>query len=33
MSAKQLENLCWKACYHNGDLEIVKDCVSKGLDI
>ena len=29
----ELQNECWKACYHTGDLDFVKDCLEKGLDI
>jgi len=33
MNMEELQNECWKACYHRGDLEFVKDCLSKGMDI
>ncbi len=33
MDQKDLQNSCWTACYETGDLEIVKDCLQKGLAI
>lgn len=33
MSQEELQNECWKACYHTGDLAFVKKCIAKGLDI
>ena len=29
----KLQNECWKACYQTGDLDFVKDCIAKGMDI
>jgi len=33
MNQTELENECWKACYRTGDLDFVKDCIAKGLNI
>ena len=33
MKEKELLDECWKACYHRGDLDFVKGCLEKGLDI
>jgi len=33
MDQKKLEKICWSACYNAGDLELVKECIAKGLDI
>jgi len=33
MNQKALQNECWKACYHTGDLAFVKSCLAKGMDI
>lgn len=33
MSQKELQNECWKACYNTGNLDFVKDCLDKGMDI
>ena len=33
MTQTELQNHCWKACYRLGDIEIVKDCLAKGMDI
>ena len=33
MNQVELQNECWKACYHRGDLGFVKDCLEKGLDV
>jgi len=32
-SQTELQNECWKACYHTGDLDFVKECLEKGMDI
>jgi len=33
MNQKELQNESWRACYQSGDLNIVKECLSKGMDI
>jgi len=33
MNQIELQNECWKACYHSGDLDFVKECLDKGMDI
>ena len=33
MNQIKLQNECWKACYNIGDLDFVKECIKKGLDI
>ena len=33
MNQIELQNECWKACYRTGDLDFVKDCIAKGMDI
>ena len=33
MTQEELQNECWKACYHTGDLEFIKKCLDQGLNI
>jgi len=33
MDQIELQNECWKACYRTGDLDFVKECLEKGMDI
>lgn len=33
MNQIELQNECWKACYKTGDLDFVKDCIAKGMDM
>ena len=33
MNQEEIQNACWNACYNTGDLEFVKSCVAKGLNI
>jgi len=33
MNQIELQNECWKACYRTGDLDFVKECLERGMDI